>query len=141
MSTPGCFLEDLKVDRSIDAMKVGTDESYPCRHPCGAEYPAAVARLTCRGRSGKGNGSDGHPEENAKHTKRKTRTRTIARKRTGPKKAPEQLCYWFSELAMTLKAFQPTFARRRRKDDATFFAIGAVVALFFLGQLGWTILH
>jgi len=39
------------------------------------------------------------------------------------------------------KAASPFIGRRRRKDDATFIAIGGVLALYFVVQFGWVILH
>ena len=38
------------------------------------------------------------------------------------------------------KTARPQLGRRRRKDDATFVAIGGLLALFFLVQFGWVIL-
>jgi len=35
----------------------------------------------------------------------------------------------------------PRRPRGRRKDDATFIAIGGLVALYFVVQFGWVILH
>jgi len=39
------------------------------------------------------------------------------------------------------KAAGSFIGRRRRKGDATFIAIGGLVALYFLVQFGWVILR
>jgi hypothetical protein len=43
--------------------------------------------------------------------------------------------------AWTSRSIRLAIVRGRRKDDATFIAIGGLLALYFLVQFGWVILH